>query len=152
MLMSFFSGSSMFERSRNCSRRSFENLWASSRMSSTFLPAAFCCRRNTANRRRKSTLLSNLSSMPKDAAMKLKKSIGSRRGSVMFATRVSSSRLSMSALTSVVLPVPTSPVRSRKPFRASTPYFSMARASLCFSPIQRNLVSVLISNGLSLIS
>jgi len=106
--------------------------------------------RNCSKRLWKSPLVRNFLFTLKTLAVNLKKSISSREGSMTFAEIMLSPKLFARAFTIVVLPVPTSPVRDRNPLFSRIPYFSTARASLCFSPSQRNFGSGLISKGFKL--
>ena len=88
--------------------------------------------------------------MPKSAIMKSRNSSGFMRGLKIKA--VAAERLPshcMNTLSSVVLPVPTSPVNNTKPLPLVTTYARVARASLIGSVTYRNRGSGFRLNGAS---
>ena len=106
--------------------------------------------RNCLNWIKNSPLLLKTLFILNSSARSLKKSMISRSGSGMVAIRVSTPLILAKALIRRVLPVPTSPVRSKKPLSSRIAYLKAARPSLCFSLTQKNLESGLMLNGCSL--
>ncbi len=118
---SFEVGVSRFESSRTSSSISGERFWASSMMSSVFWLRPSRSIRKWFSASRYSALVRHGSSMPNSSKSIRKKSRGSSFGLKMKAEAVSASSCPSSACSSVVLPVPTSPVSTTKPLRDCTP-------------------------------